>query len=427
MPTGMSPRRLLNVATLLALVVVLVIVILPYAQQLFQQPFSGQNVYLDLGSQIEALDAQTGRLHWTITHAHQLLATSDDLLIGVDLGDIGISAWNAHDGSLHWHTVIDDISGCSPAQLLTMAGTIALACAVPSVTPLPAVSATVVVLDAATGALLWHYNSGQATSLLLAAAGSDLLVGEANSNNLLNMWLYAFDARSGVAQWRMQVKNNVDEIDYDPVSNIVVARSGETLYGTSLTEDGTTYWQHSYNQLPPPLMAPHAIYVTTFSAAQTPGTVTLAVDPLTGSVRWQAQTPFPQTNSTATMPQGFAYINDLADAVVLLDAHTGKPRWQRTVGASFEPLAINGTTPTNLIVQSDTALLAVSISDGTLAWRVPLPSENRITRMVALSPHGDLAVVVANHDVYAVATQDGTLRWHVNLPRAPTLPPLVGS
>jgi outer membrane protein assembly factor BamB len=430
---GMSPRHLLNIITALAIAAVLAAGVAANFRRLFPPPpFTGQNIYVDFGEKIEALDAQTGRVRWTAPMGNELIAVSAGMLIGVQtIQGLSVFALDAVTGAVRWHTHLGNAIPCVPGALMVADGLALVSCVASNIQGERvaqsgklheyAAFAGLVAIDLARGGVRWRFLSHQAAALTVAVAGNNILVGEQAETNAPDLWLYALDARTGVTQWRSSAGGPITQLLYDPASDTVLAQAQDL---TSFTSDGAVLWRDNLILADPPLVAQGIAFIPTFEVDQP---VTLAIDLRTGAQRWRFPTQsFPPAAPLVT-PMGYLIIDTLdtgSSSAVLLNPRAGTPQWQVPVPNGT---VIAGAEPGSIFLMDDTTFSALDALHGTVRWRLALPatlaSFSAPTTLVTTKD----VIIAGNTAILAADAATGKLRWQVKMPAALTLPPLVGS
>ena len=168
-----------------------------------------------------------------------------------------------------------------------------------------------------------------------------------------------------------------------------------------------------------PVIANGAVYVavTDLADGNTGGVV--ALDLITGAVRWRFATPIPVRGALAIA--GTTVIAARIDGVVVgLDAVTGTPRWRHALSAGIDAQAgaLFGS-PTveqgDVLVGTQRAVASLSASTGGAAWTVdPIPDGKDSQSLAAIAVDGDLAVGTFNRalgGLFAWDAETGHLRW----------------
>lgn len=429
---GMRPRTLLNIVTVLAVAGVLAVSVAANFSRLFPPPpFRGQLIYVDFGDQIEALDVRTGHVHWTAHRANELLALGAGMLVGVQtVQGTNIFALDAATGAVRWDVQLGNAVPCVPAGLLVADNLALVTCAASNIQGARATSArptasealaAVVALDLAHGGIRWRFQSHLASALTVAPAGKAILIGEQATENIPNLWLYALDASTGVAQWRSSADGSITRLLYDPVSNTVLAQANRL---TSLAmSDGAILWQRDLILTDPPLVSNGTAFVATYDTQQA---VTLALDLRTGAQRWRFPTPASLPGNPLVTSAGYFFIGTPttahATAVVLLNPSDGTAQWQLPV--AFGTI-IAGATPGSIFLNDGDMFTALNEQSGTLRWRLSLPATLADVSITTTLVTNTNVIITAGATILAADRAAGTLRWQIHIAVNPAAPVLV--
>jgi len=444
---GMQPRALLNIVTALAVVGVLAVTVAANFSRLFPPPpFHGQNVYVDFGDRIEALDARTGRVRWTASQGNELIAVSAGLLVGVQtIQGTSVFALDAMSGVVRWQIQLSNAIPCVPEDLTVVDGLALVVCVASDIQGAiqgamqgaratsakqdrPVALAAVVAIDLAHGGVRWRFQSHQAAALTVGAAGNDVLIGEQTAENNPSLWLYALDARTGVAQWRGSAGGPILSLGYDSASGTVLAQSNTDLYSFAV-QDGTMLWHHSFVLYTSPLVSQGMAFITTFANNQSQNGVTLVLDLRTGAVRWRVPTsPIIEVNGALVTPAGYLFIDALnttpGAAAVLLDPRDGAQEWQTPVPYGT---TIASVVPGSILLNDGASFTALDNQQGTVRWRLTLPATLASVSATTTLTANNAVVIAGGTSIMAADGTTGKPRWHVTLPTTLTLPPLVGN
>jgi outer membrane protein assembly factor BamB len=151
-----------------------------------------------------------------------------------------------------------------------------------------------------------------------------------------------------------------------------------------------------------------------------------ALDPQTGATRWHAELPFSPRSAAFHGDQvlvgGVARTAGGCDLIALA-ASDGRERYRLAAGGVFvAPIGIGTAAAGRLVVASTHRLLAFDAANGTVLWQVDFPRlANGLPGGPGLSRPawiGDLIVAGAGDGrLHAVSASDGTRRWSVPVPR----------
>ncbi|MFD8109567.1 outer membrane protein assembly factor BamB family protein [Streptomyces microflavus] len=266
--------------------------------------------------------------------------------------------------------------------------------------------------------------------------------------------LYALDAASGAEQWRVRTDAWVYALKADRGTVLTATRGGgvqgweasngdklweitgvqsdfETVEAAPVIHDGTVYvWQDarlraldartglerwsypigdaaSCGGVPVRVTPAPDGYV--YVAA---GTRVLAVENVSGRVRWHFESPAvflspPAFAQGPAVTGGGVYLADYLGTVYALDATTGKDRWRiaTEARASVEPVLV---AVGNVHVGSGSALYTLDAVTGTPKWRFAAGGDVVGSPVVA---DGRVHFGSADHVLYTLDAAGGQLRW----------------
>ncbi|MEU0761913.1 PQQ-binding-like beta-propeller repeat protein [Streptomyces microflavus] len=266
--------------------------------------------------------------------------------------------------------------------------------------------------------------------------------------------LYALDAASGTEQWRIRTDAWVYALKADRGTVLTATRGGgvqgweasngdklweitgvqsdfETVEAAPVIHDGTVYvWQDarlraldartglerwsypigdaaSCGGVPVRVTPAPDGYV--YVAA---GTRVLAVENVSGRVRWHFESPAvflspPAFAQGPAVTGGGVYLADYLGTVYALDATTGKDRWRiaTEARASVEPVLV---AVGNVHVGSGSALYTLDAVTGTPKWRFAAGGDVVGSPVVA---DGRVHFGSADHVLYTLDAAGGQLRW----------------
>ncbi|MFJ8771068.1 outer membrane protein assembly factor BamB family protein [Streptomyces microflavus] len=266
--------------------------------------------------------------------------------------------------------------------------------------------------------------------------------------------LYALDAATGTEQWRIRTDAWVYALKADRGTVLTATRGGgvqaweasngdrlweitgvqsdfETVEAAPVIHDGTVYvWQDarlraldartglerwsypigdaaSCGGVPVRVTPAPDGYV--YVAA---GTRVLAVENVSGRVRWHFESPAvflspPAFAQGPAVTGGGVYLADYLGTVYALDATTGKDRWRiaTEARASVEPVLV---AVGNVHVGSGSALYTLDAVTGTPKWRFAAGGDVVGSPVVA---DGRVHFGSADHVLYTLDAAGGQLRW----------------
>jgi outer membrane protein assembly factor BamB len=234
--------------------------------------------------------------------------------------------------------------------------------------------------------------------------------------------LGAFDAASGQERWRYD--SGVRWVGNAPplvAGGIVYAGLPDGYFYALDAADGTVRWRIplSGGFDTAPALVDDTVYVTT-GLDQSGGAIT-ALDAANGAIRWRVAVE----GGRLTAPTVFdgmvvvgaggtsisstsAFCCMLSTQVLALDAVTGAMRWQFETGGDIysAPVAAGQT----IYVGSGTRLWALAAADGHPRWQFRTPTNDPISGPPAVSG-GRIFIAASNLTLYALDIRTGTERW----------------
>jgi outer membrane protein assembly factor BamB len=256
-------------------------------------------------------------------------------------------------------------------------------------------------LDGATGALRWRHRFARGTACT-PAIGADGVVYAGAEDGVF----CAFDGTDGTIRWQKTFPGNNDdfEVTLTPDGRLYLATPSAQLLALSST-DGTALW--------PPSVQLGAASTPAIGAAgvliATPGAVQ-GIDPSTGAVRWTFQ---PEGQGiflkacAAVGGDGTVYFGTSNGDFYALDGGTGTKRWKVHTGASFQSSPAIGADGTVYFASNDGDCYAVDGGDGSVRWKTGGHGPAR--RDLALT--GNQLLLPRQSDLVALSVTDGSLLW----------------
>jgi outer membrane protein assembly factor BamB len=177
-----------------------------------------------------------------------------------------------------------------------------------------------------------------------------------------------------------------------------------------------------------PILAGGSIYVL---ARQGEQEVALAIDPVTGKVRWRQQyaapykmnpaaTPHgPGPKSTPLYANGRLYTFGITESLSCFDAETGKLVWRKDLaqspdfGAAMSPILDNGLLIVHVGGTKTGALTAYDASTGAVKWSWDGDSPAYASPIVAEIGGVRQVVTQSRQNIIGVAAANGKLLWKI--------------
>jgi outer membrane protein assembly factor BamB len=216
------------------------------------------------------------------------------------------------------------------------------------------------------GSVAWTFRGGGAFAAEPVIEGDTVYAG-CNDGRL-----YALAVASGKERWRYEAREQLGTRPLVVGGLVYVASLQDTLFAVD-ARTGAWRWHHrregkeGFNiRGAAPAVAAKGLVYGSFSD----GTVA-ALDAATGVVRWERRGPTggPYTDvDSLVLSDGRLFAGAYGGAVVALDAATGRPLWQH-LAPEVTRLAL---APGTLVAVTTSSVLALSPSDGKVAWEVPL-------------------------------------------------------
>ncbi|HLZ21647.1 MAG TPA: PQQ-binding-like beta-propeller repeat protein [Ktedonobacterales bacterium] len=252
-------------------------------------------------------------------------------------------------------------------------------------------------LDRTTGQQLWTANLGEVIQAAPIFADGLLLVNSRTTT-------FALDARGGTIRWHFHENASGWPTQAAPTvqGNTVYCALGTTtvVYALNL-QTGAKIWSHDagVRLISTPLVTGQSVIIGTWNG------LVMALDASSGALLWRydvnsALAQGSPTDGIAGSPAATSdliFIGTYSGNVLALDATTGHVRW--THGIASPVLGVPVFAGDTLYVSGGQSLYALSASNGTPLWHVPLGD---IRADLALGP-GHLYAGTVQGDIYAVA------------------------
>ncbi|MHB8600543.1 MAG: outer membrane protein assembly factor BamB family protein [Ktedonobacteraceae bacterium] len=247
-------------------------------------------------------------------------------------------------------------------------------------------------LQASDGKLLWRKNIGLATAVVSVntAAISKNVVYVSSTDNTAHSYLFALNASDGSTIWSTQVTNQLFTAPVDVNGNIYIDSSALIQQGGSDVKDS---------------------YVYAFKAAN-------------GKQLWRSDKIGNYIPAQPTVTNNVVYIGSQDGNLYAFDATSGKRLWRYNAGGAIisspqvaDGVVYVGITSTSTVnpagsstdtTTSQSAIAAISASNGTQLWKHPL--DQYYGTPLAVSGH--VIYVGAGSDfVYALSATNGAQIW----------------
>jgi outer membrane protein assembly factor BamB len=291
---------------------------------------------------------------------------------------------------------------------------------------------SVYALNAATNAVLWHYQT-QATIVSSPTVDSGFVyVGSSDS------YLYKLQASDGKLLWRknMGLATAIVTVNAAAVSNNEVYVSSTDNTASSYlfalnASDGSTVWSTQVtNQLfTAPVVVHGTIYIDSSALQQQGGSdvkdsYVYAFNAATGKQLWRSDKIGNYIPAPPTVTNNVVYIGSQDGNLYAFDATSGKRLWRYNAGGAIisspqvaDGVVYAGITATSTVnpagsstdtSTSQSAIAAISASNGTQLWKHPLAQYYGTPLVV--SQH--VIYVGAGSDfVYALSATNGAQIW----------------
>lgn len=291
---------------------------------------------------------------------------------------------------------------------------------------------SVYALHAATDAVIWHFQTHAAVLSPPTVANGFVYIGSSDG------YLYKLQASDGTQLWRknMSLATSVVTVNAAVVNNnVIYASSTDNTSHSYLfalnASDGSTIWHTQVtNQLfTAPVVANGAIYIDSSALQQLGGpdikdSYVYAFNATNGTQLWRSDKIGNYIPAPPTVVNNAIYIGSQDGNLYAFDATSGKRLWRYNAGGAItsSPQVADGVVYVGILATStanpagsstdtttsQSAIAAISASNGTQLWKHPLDQYEGTT--LAVSQH--VIYVGAGSDfVYALSTTNGAQIW----------------
>lgn len=230
---------------------------------------------------------------------------------------------------------------------------------------------------------------------------------------------FALNPRTGAPLWSQRTGCGVTSGGFRDDARPVLA--GATLYSGDVAlsaSDGVVRWRLPEG-FEPTLVEGETLYGYLLATS-----TVAAIDAQTGQALWRYTLP-DELGGLPTLANGVLYVGDITgngpavethglNALVALDARTGKPLWQAATGiVSSAPAIANGVV---YVGGYNPALYAVNAANGHILWSDDTSPARVTTPAVAQG-----VVYFSANGVYAVDAATGRIRWRQALGASPSV------
>ncbi len=263
-------------------------------------------------------------------------------------------------------------------------------------------------LDGRTGEIVWQFKAGAGFQGAAAASGGLIFAAD------LGGTLHAMDSSTGAERWSFPLPNQmaqpivVDGVLYvgssdghayglDPATGanrwewdgpadtrlivnavtdgVAYIGGGGRLFAIRLVDKAEVWHpvQTTSTEQSTAVLSGGTIYLSSLPTATTPNSEVLAIDRMTGKVRWRFPSPSGQQVNPGPVRDGIVYVNTAGDGVYALRDRGGSDFdtvWHNPdVPASFLPSALAGDML--YVGVNEGPIVALSAGDGSELWRTP--------------------------------------------------------
>lgn len=327
---------------------------------------------------------------------------------------------NAANGKVIWRYATNGSSIPAPATVAS--GTVYVG----------AQDGSVYALHAATDAVIWHFQTQAAVISSPTVAGGFVYVGSSDG------YLYKLQASDGKQVWRknMSLASAVVTVNTATVSNneVYVSSTDNTTHSYLFAlnaSDGSTVWSTQVtNQLfTTPVAVNGTIYIDSSALQQQGGpdikdSYVYAFNAATGKQLWRSDKIGNYIPAQPSVANNVVYIGSQDGYLYAFDATSGKRLWRYNANGAINSspqvadgvvyvgitatATVNPAGSTTDTSTSQSAIAAISASNGTQLWKHPL--EQYAGTPLAVSQH--VIYVGAGSDyVYALSTTNGAQIW----------------
>ncbi len=270
-------------------------------------------------------------------------------------------------------------------------------------------------LSAQNGSVRWQYRTVDnvfGTGLTRPTLLNGTIYAATSSGGI---FVYALNAQDGAVRWKVKVNETPTPPEQPVIVNNILYLVASRTDSSSVTEvyalriqDGSVLWHYQaagYPSTKNVLVANGLVYLTLAGSALSP---LLALDAITGAVRWQAHLPG-TSNSTPATADGLVIISDSNGQVYALQAATGTLVWNYPLATPSEASTLTATQDLVYVGGANGSVVALRTNDGSERWQVRLADSAFVPVVVQ-----DILYVVSdegNTPLYALRTSNGTTIW----------------
>ena len=262
------------------------------------------------------------------------------------------------------------------------------------------------------GALKWKKDTTSKVFSSPSIAGDTIYIGATNG-------LLALDLNSGAERWRFAIFNGI-------ISSPAIAPGGlvcvQDDFGGLYALDplsGRAKWTNTLgsgrqNFYSSPVFNHEGILFVAASGApwyrgaDSPGEI-VAVDPLSGSIRWAVQGTNAFQSTAAIGLDGTVYFGGFDKGLHAIDPLTGSDKWVYLTGDSISASAAIAPDGTLLVGAHDGNLYAIDSQAGALKWK--FLTGDSIHSSVAIASDGTIYFGSYDKNVYALDGATGVKKW----------------
>lgn len=279
-------------------------------------------------------------------------------------------------------------------------------------------------MQASSGKMQWHYDTGNQVSLFAMMNGNIYAQGGANGDTI-----YALNAQTGALVWQHRVDSRI----FGDVANngfIYVNTNGSSGQGGSVYSlDGTTgaqVWRYTRQvDIPQPLIvADGVVYFIPSNRNDVQQTALTALRASDGQLLWQFALSEPPTQ-TPIASNGVVYVAN-GNAIDALTASSGTVLWH-SAGLTDTSTVVSFTVADTMMyaMATTTDVYAIRLSDGRTLWRQNTPITFDGTPGDAPVVENGVVYLGRNDgNVYALRASNGAILWHQNRDRS-VFPPFI--
>jgi outer membrane protein assembly factor BamB len=333
-------------------------------------------------------------LHWSFKTGSFIGLSSPAVVNGVvyfGSSDHNLYALDAATGALLWTFATGNSIDSSPAV-------------VNGVVYFGSFDKNVYAINASTGALLWKFTTGSFIASSPAVANGVVYIGSEDNN------LYAINASTGIQLWKFATGGVVDSSPAVANGVVYVGSDDANVYAVKAST-GVQLWKVPTGSFinSSPAVANGVVYIGSADKNL------YAINATTGILLWKFATGnFIQVNSPA-VANAVVYIGSDDFSLYAVNAHTGVLVWKYTTGSdlSSSPAVANGVV---YVGSFDGNIYAFDARFGTLLWQYPTGSSVESSPAVV---NGVVYVGSDDFNLYAFDQTGGTLAKKLRAPERP--------